>query len=147
MPVSANPAPPVIMPARRGWQSWACGMAVLVAVMTVIFLYDPAQHGFYPRCALKASTGFDCPGCGGLRAAHQLLHGQVRAAFVLNPLLVVSLPFAGWKLLQKILRTTVSRHLPPVVIPPVLIWLGVAALIAFGVLRNLPVFTPSNLVR
>ena len=112
----------------------------LVGILAVLFLFDPAQHGFYPRCALKASTGFDCPGCGGLRAAHQLLHGQVRAAFALNPLLVLSLPLVGWILLQKIIPTTASRRLPPVAMRPVWVWLGAAVVVAFGVLRNLPLF-------
>ena len=147
MPVSAHPEPPVILPVRRGWQGQACGMMILGAVMAVLFLFDPAQHGFYPRCLLKASTGFDCPGCGGLRAAHQLLHGQLRAAFAFNPLLVVSLPFAGWLFLQKILRMTTTRRLPPEVIPPVLVWLGMAAIIAFGMLRNTPFLDFSNWAR
>ena len=121
-----------------------CGLMALSGIVAVVFLFDPAQHGFYPRCALKASTGFDCPGCGGLRAAHQLLHGQVRAAFAFNPLLVVSLPLVGWLLLQKMIRTTTARRLAPVIIRPVWIWLGAATIVAFGVLRNLPRFTFSN---
>ncbi len=140
MPASALSAPPVITPARPGWTGRVGGLMALVGILAVLFLFDPAQHGFYPRCALKASTGFDCPGCGGLRAAHQLLHGQVRAAFALNPLLVVSLPLLGWILLQKIIPTTASRRLPPAAMRPVWVWLGAAVVVAFGVLRNLPLF-------
>ncbi len=67
------------------------------AMLVVLFVFDPARNSFYPQCAFKRLTGWDCPGCGGLRATHQLMHGNVRAAFALNPLLFVIAPIgAGW---------------------------------------------------
>ena len=33
-----------------------------------------------PTCVMKLLTGFDCPGCGGTRAAWYLLHGDLPAA-------------------------------------------------------------------
>ena len=55
-------------------------------------LYNPAQHSFFLPCPFKYITSYDCPGCGSQRAIHQLLHFNIGTAFILNPLLVLSLP-------------------------------------------------------
>jgi hypothetical protein len=122
-------------PRRLRWWWWAG--AGLVAALAVLFIFNPATHGFYPQCLLHRWTGLDCPGCGGLRAAHQLLHGNVAAAFRLNPLVVLALPalcgWAGWRWRRRgdhrITRATVLAT-----------WALVGALLAFGVVRNLPVW-------
>ena len=47
----------------------------------------------------KAVTGWNCPGCGGLRMTHDLLHGDLSAAVVDNVFLLVGLPLlALWTL-------------------------------------------------
>jgi TM2 domain-containing membrane protein YozV len=53
------------------------GGACAAAAAAVIFFYDPAVAAFFPSCPLRALTGLLCPLCGGLRAAHALLHGRV----------------------------------------------------------------------
>lgn len=109
-----------------------------IVVSALLFRFNPSEHSFYPRCLLKMITGLDCPGCGGLRAMHQLLHGQVGAAFRLNPLLFLMLPLAVFfGLRQLIYLCTGWLMAQPFKSPR---WLGVFALIvvAFGVLRNLP---------
>jgi len=68
-------------------------LAALVAL--VVFFFDPATAGFYPPCLFKTVLGRECPGCGSLRAAHQLLHGNVGAAWALNRTVVVALPLAA----------------------------------------------------
>ena len=57
----------------------------------VLFFFNPAQHGFYPICLFHALTGLNCPGCGGTRAAYQLLHGHLLRALQDNALFVLSL--------------------------------------------------------
>ena len=96
----------------------ALGAAIL------LFLFDPAAHAFYPPCPLHALTGLDCPTCGGLRAAHLLLHGHLRAAFALNPFLFFALPVAALFLLRRPFRV---RWLP---------WAALALLLAWFVWRN-----------
>jgi len=39
--------------------------------------------------------GAQCPGCGSLRAAHQLLHGNLQQAWALNKPLIIGLPLAA----------------------------------------------------
>jgi hypothetical protein len=45
-----------------------------------------------------------CPGCGSLRAAHQLLHGNVEAAWALNKPFLMALPLAAVISLLNLLR-------------------------------------------
>lgn len=109
----------------------ACAAATL-------FAFDPATARFYPVCIFHALTGLHCPGCGSLRALHQLLHGHVAAAFGLNALMVLSLPFIAYGLASYGLRWLGRRPLPPVFARPWLGWALFAAIVAFGVLRNIP---------
>jgi len=70
--------------------------ALLLALgLGIVFFFDPATAGFYPRCLFKTVFGRACPGCGSLRAMHQLLHGNLEAAWALNKLIVVGLPLAA----------------------------------------------------
>jgi len=66
----------------------------LVGLVAVVYVFNPEGHGFYPRCPLFVLTGWQCAGCGTLRAAHCLLHGDFARAFALNPMLVVFGPLA-----------------------------------------------------
>ena len=89
-------------------------------------------------CPFKAWTGLDCPGCGATRAAHQLLNGHIGAALDLNVLFVVAAPFLAWWAVARLTRSFGGPRWP---VPRVSVqWLRVAAvvLIAFGVVRNLP---------
>ena len=122
-------------------QAFAASLVlVVVALLTagvVLWRYDPAQYRLYPRCQLYALTGLQCPGCGGLRALHALLHGRVSEAFRLNPLFVAGGPaalgLAGWWLLRKWRRPDA-----PVELPAGWSWAVVALVLAFGLLRNVP---------
>jgi hypothetical protein len=108
-----------------------------LALLTLYF-FNPQQHGFYPFCMFYRTTGLLCPGCGSLRALHELLHGQLFSALRLNPLLVASIPLAvilAWRRFGK-------RSAPPVIsgVPPLGIWICLGLLIVFGIIRNLPFF-------
>jgi hypothetical protein len=71
---------------------WIYGAAAATAA--ALFFFDPATTSFYPPCLFKTVLGMQCPGCGSLRAAHQLLHGNVEAAWALNKPVVLALPLA-----------------------------------------------------
>jgi hypothetical protein len=72
-----------------------------IGFISIIFLYifNPSISIIYPPCPLRSLTGFYCSGCGSLRALHQLVHGHLIKAFGLNPLMVLSLPFLGYRYL------------------------------------------------
>jgi hypothetical protein len=112
------------------------GALSLAPILAVLALFDPARDGIFPPCPLHALTGFQCPGCGGLRATHALLHGDVGAAFALNPLYVAVLPFVlAWLAWLSLAAFDIVRK-PPVVSPRV-VWIFVVVTLAFGVVRNL----------
>jgi hypothetical protein len=133
--------PPVISPVaspsvRRPWGIWGI-LAVLAAGGLILFLFDPTQHSFYPVCPLYKTTGLLCPGCGTLRAVHQLTHGNFAAAWRFNPMFVSLLPVAGWLAFREIVKQLTGRILPGIFTHPVFIWLIVGSLVVFGILRNL----------
>ena len=134
--------PPLLSasPPRRRTLGW-WGLAALGAlgVAAVLYWFPPDKTPLYPRCMFHAMTGLDCPGCGGLRATHQLLHGHVRAAFALNPLLVLILPLTGWFALAGLLQATTGRTLPHPFKHRAWVWALLALVVVSGVARNLPV--------
>lgn len=112
------------------------GALMLAAALVVLFACDPLRVPIYPVCVFHRLTGLNCPGCGSLRAMHQLLHGNLREALHLNALLVLSLPFFAWiafRLVRQQMKGT-----PGMAIQPVWLWAYFGAWLAFGVLRELP---------
>ena len=116
---------------------WGIIGAVLGFTALVLFAFDPRRYAFYPVCMFHRSTGLLCPGCGSLRAMHQLLHGHLAAAFRFNALLVSALPFAGWWAVRCGLRKVRSQP-AGLEFSPVWLWGALVAVVLFGVLRNLP---------
>lgn len=115
--------------------SFILGICALVGT-AILFWFDPSQHGFYPRCIFHQVTGYLCPGCGALRAMHQLLHGNLAAAWHFNPLLIASLPLFAVYGLVVFWRKHLRRPAPEFRLA--WIWTGVAIILIFGVARNLP---------
>ena len=66
---------------------------LLVVVLAVLTLVDPAQSIWIQKCPVKLLTGLQCPGCGFQRAAHALLHGDVLGAFRFNWFLLYAVPY------------------------------------------------------
>ncbi len=108
--------------------------ALAVGALAYIGLADPHRSNFFfPACPFKALTGLDCPGCGGLRMVHDLLHGDLAAAVVDNVYLLVGLPLL---LIWALVRWRSNR---PVWNIPVVGVIIVTAL-TWAVVRNLPGF-------
>ena len=131
------------MPASSGFGSRQiatrlAGLGAAVGATALVGLVDPEGGGPYPLCPSRLVLGIDCPGCGGLRGTHDLLHGHVLQALDHNLLLpftlgLMAFAFGRW-LLPLVGRPARPLHPPP--------WAVVAALVvvvAFTVLRNLPV--------
>jgi hypothetical protein len=93
-----------------------------------LYFIDPATFQWAPPCPFHYATGFYCAGCGSLRGIHQLLHGNLAAALRLNPLMVVSIPF-----LAILLAKPAWGRRPGVA------WTSLVVIVAFWILRNIPV--------
>lgn len=116
----------------------AAGVSALAAT-AYLAAVDPNQPGHYPLCPFRYVTGYACPGCGSLRAVHDLATGQPVAALHRNPLTVALLPFvvAMWFLWVRRAATGRSRHWAA---PAWLLWTFLGVVLAFWLLRNLPGF-------
>jgi len=105
-----------------------------------LYFFNPNSYNFYPVCEFHQLTGLNCPGCGGTRAAYQLLHGHVLRALEDNALVVLSLAGLAargvWFKTKKILRRPAGPFLPPEFFWPLLV-----VAVVFTVLRNLPAFS------
>ena len=101
------------------------GASVLLAVAAVVYLFDPVTTWFYPPCVFNLLTGLLCPGCGGTRALHALLHGDVAGAFAFNPLLFVAMGTAAFVTVRPVMLTKAWFA-----------WTCGVVLLSWGVIRN-----------
>jgi hypothetical protein len=134
--------PPTAKPPQRavaaGWV--ALGSATLVAGVTILFLFDPSESALYPPCPFRACTGLYCPGCGTTRALYALLHGNFGEAFGLNPLMVLLLPLLGCYLICYTISGARGRPLPVHLLSPSWGWLAFGTILAYWMLRNVPLY-------
>ncbi|MFZ4152652.1 DUF2752 domain-containing protein [Streptomyces pseudogriseolus] len=136
--------PPVNAPSPHAVPGRAARLAVpagLLAAVTAAFAYvaavDPNEPGHYPVCPLLHLTGLYCPGCGGLRSAHAVAHGDLAAALQANAPAVLG--YAAFAVLWTVWVVHAARGRPlrldP---PPAVLWTAGTLLLAFTVLRNTP---------
>jgi hypothetical protein len=136
-------------PARRHATTRWAWVAGGVGAVGVLALRDPNTAGSYGFCPLLATTGLDCPFCGGLRGTYALLHGDVATAIDHNALLPLFLGVALVLAVSAFVRagqtedtgavTTTGRR--PLAARSATLWwtLGIVAAV-FLVVRNLPWF-------
>jgi hypothetical protein len=124
--------------APAGRATRAAVLGSVAAATALVGLVDPEGGGPYPRCPSRLLLGIDCPGCGGLRGTHELLHGHVVSALDHNLLLPLTLGVMavalGLWLLPLVGRPARSLNPPRWAVVGALV-----AVVAFTVLRNLPV--------
>lgn len=106
------------------------GAALGAAALAYIGLNDPHRTGaLFPPCPFRLLTGWYCPGCGGLRMTHDILHADLSAAVTDNVFLLAGLPLlALWWLWRR------TRKRPAFTVPVVIV-IAVAAA-AWTVVRN-----------
>lgn len=111
-------------------------LVALIGVLLIIIMKST------PPCIFYELTGLYCVGCGSGRATAALLHGEIYAAFRLNPLMIILLPFVGYYLLKEYISFVFGRDVIP--FPKIRSrWVGIILLIiivAFWVLRNIRIF-------
>ena len=95
----------------------------------------PENASWLPGCPLHVVTGLHCPGCGTLRSLHQLVHGHLVAACLLNPLAVLAVPLVLYSLAVELS----DRRLKPIFVSTRYSWVIFVLLLMFGAARNIPV--------
>lgn len=114
-------------------------VALLWAGAWYLHGHPPSPTSYYPGCVLHQLTGLHCPGCGGTRCAHALLHLRVRQALHMNALTALLLPVGGWMAVRGWWRWL--RNAPPASAfnpTPRQVGLIVIVIFGFAILRNLP---------
>jgi hypothetical protein len=111
----------------------------LAVVTTAIGLRDPHVRGSWGICP-SAALGFDCPGCGCMRAVYDVTHLRLADAASSNVFFVVALPVVLFLLARWVLdRWRGTERGGSAATTPLLVLAGVG-LVTFTVLRNLPMF-------
>ena len=130
-------APVTLTPTRRALYLVALALAPLACIG--LYLFDPAaKDDPYPNCPFLWLTGYYCPGCGTLRAYHQLTRGNPETALGLNPITVLALPVMVYALASMWLAGFRGRGLPQPRLGGTATWGIAIGLVVFGVVRNLP---------
>lgn len=119
--------------------SWVIITAAITASSIVLYSFNPATTNVFPSSPFRELTGLFCPGCGSLRGLHQLLRGNLGTAFSLNPLMILLLPFVSYSYICYTMEVFTGRLLYKPFIHPKLIWCLLYIIIAYWVLRNIPV--------
>ncbi len=112
----------------------------LAAGGLLLYFLEPGKSVLFPGCPWRAFTGFTCPGCGTTRAFHQLLHGDVLAAFQLNPLFVISIPFLIYFLLRYTNTVMRGQTLKKNALAAKYIWALFVIVLSFWIFRNTPYY-------
>lgn len=126
---------------RRGVRAFVAVTGAGVASAVLLASVDPNYPGHYPTCPFLFITSEFCPGCGSLRAVHDLLHLDLGGALARNPLTVLLVPYLLFAGVSWGLRVSGRRAPHPTSIPPVLIWGLLGVVLTYWVLRNVPGWT------
>jgi hypothetical protein len=111
----------------------------LPAAAAVVYTFPPGEAWFYPPCWWYTLTGLHCPGCGATRCVYALLHGDLVQALAYNSLLVAALPLLLVCAVQCMWSQWTGRRLPLPRMPAWSIHAIMWTILAFGILRNIPI--------
>ena len=127
-------APPVLM----HWSLPAAVAAAVAGACAVVATHNPDTHQITPPCVLFSHLGIYCPGCGGTRAAYDLMHGDVLGALHMNAFATLVLIPGAVIAIVWWLALTLKVPMPKLALPGWLPWAVLIFFGAFSVLRNLP---------
>jgi Protein of unknown function (DUF2752) len=116
---------------------------IALSITAFYFFWNPAKNPLLPSCPFKNLTGFFCPGCGGQRAFHAILHGNFTDAFHDNLLIFIAIPIAFYKIILQ-LNGTASKDV--FTLNTKGIWIFLSLLIIFVLIRNIPQYPFNQLI-
>lgn len=116
----------------------ALTIAAPLALAVGLWFIDPSKVKWFPVCPTYALTGLSCPGCGSTRALHHIAHGQLLAAWRMNPLLILLIVPLSYALAREI--PILRRKLKPLGTSAWVAWAFLIIVITYGVARNIPTY-------
>jgi hypothetical protein len=133
---------PAARPSKpAGWRAKSAPLlaaAAGIGAVALLHFRDPHVDGSYGYCPVYALTGIYCPGCGGMRAVHNLTDGRIidslHSNLIAIPLLATFAIFVG---MWTVRAWRGQRMTIPQVSRPLLLVLLVVIII-YSVLRNTP---------
>ena len=138
-PITASAAPvPARQTDRRRWVILTAVALVCLGLGWLLRVSEPRGQAFFPKCQFHQVTGMQCAGCGSTRAVHHLLNGRVVDALRSNAMLVGFMPVAAVVFVGGFRRWWRGGEFLPF-IGGRFVWWTVGVLVAFSVVRNIPV--------
>ena len=116
--------------------------AALCAFAALLYLYYTAEgEGAGTPCPLHQLTGLYCSGCGASRALRSILHFDFYQALRYNAMFTAAVPFfAVYFCALAVSYIRFGKDGVSSKIPAKAVWVFIAAVILFGILRNIPFF-------
>ena len=114
---------------------------VVIAIVTLYFIFDPAESIHAPKCVFKTLTGYDCPSCGSQRALHAILNRQLLDAFLLNPFLFLATPYLALVAFTAFSKHKIAVKLKPIVQHRAVIWFYIVLYFVWWIIRNTPLWS------
>jgi Protein of unknown function (DUF2752) len=119
-------------------------LAVMALAITAFyFFWNPVENALLPSCPFKMLTSSYCPGCGGQRALHAILHGNFIEAFHDNLLIFLVIPVAFYKIIIH-LKGSDSKDF--FILTKRGIWIFLSLLVLFTFIRNIPQYPFNQLI-
>lgn len=125
------------------WYKKIAVIGFLLLITAIYFFFNPAKYSFGIQCFFKKYTGFYCPGCGGQRAFHALLHGHFVEAFQNNLLIFLILPLVVLKIYEEI---SSKSFIPLFFYSKFFQFIIIVSVLVFTFIRNLNLSTLPNLI-
>lgn len=103
--------------------------------------YRETDSTWINQCTIYKFTGLDCPGCGGQRSLHFLLHGNIVQALHYNILFIIGLPFLAYfyYIAIRVYILNQREYLKSFVFSKKFAYIFLAVLLVFFILRNIPI--------
>ena len=120
-------------------------IVLILPCLVYLSVRDPVDSGLFPPCPFREITGYQCPGCGALRALHQMINGHILAAVSYNWLVFAALPLFSWILLSGAIPSKRTMHLANIFSSRKTIGWAILSLVIFGIIRNTDIY-PFKLV-
>jgi len=124
-------------PTRRDYAKLCLGVAAVVGFLTLLAVRHPTDYGVIPSCPFHAGTGLLCPGCGSLRASHNLVIGRPFTSLRYNPLVLLVLPLLVFSTVRWFGSVFIGRIIP---FPrqAAVYWIVLIVFLVFFAARNIP---------